>query len=305
MADWTQFDGRSSDEPMNCDLCEAMLLDAVDGTLSAEEQADFERHVAGCVACARDLAEARRGAAWMEMLKEQKPEPSAALLSRILAETTGRQAQSAAVATMPVRAELVEHAAPAPHLAPASMPGKLLAFRRKLAAAFSFDASESHFQPRLAMTAAMAFFSIALTMNIGGIRLTDLRPSALQRTLADLSASASRSIQNMRVVYQVESQINDLRDDRSGPLGEVTGQSGATTQQPPAASPAAPQPDSKGKGANSDSAVPQGTSQLEFPAFSPSPSSQKSSKDTTDRAREPRSGQSAAGFDETRMQEGA
>ena len=47
-------------------------------------------------------------------------------------------------------------------------------------AAFTFDTSQSHFQPRMAMTAAMAFFSLALTMNLTGIHLSDLKPGAIR-----------------------------------------------------------------------------------------------------------------------------
>jgi hypothetical protein len=68
------------------------------------------------------------------------------------------------------------------------------------------------------MTAAMAFFSIALTLNLTGVRLRDLRasnftPSALKRTVADMDASATRTFQNNRAVYQVESRLSELRND--------------------------------------------------------------------------------------------
>ena len=73
-------------------------------------------------------------------------------------------------------------------------------------------------QPRLAMTVAMAFFSIALTLNLIGVRLRDLRTgnlslSVLKRTVADADASAARLFQNNRAVYQMESQLNELRSE--------------------------------------------------------------------------------------------
>ncbi len=73
-------------------------------------------------------------------------------------------------------------------------------------------------QPRLAMTVAMAFFSIALTLNLIGVRLRDLRAgnlsfSALKRTVADADASAARLFQNNRAVYQMESRLNELRSE--------------------------------------------------------------------------------------------
>jgi anti-sigma factor RsiW len=69
-----------------------MLSDALDGTLSAADQATFDLHMVGCPNCATMLADAQRGAAWMEMLKSPRPEPPIALLERILAETSGKAA---------------------------------------------------------------------------------------------------------------------------------------------------------------------------------------------------------------------
>ena len=85
--DDSQF-GFESDTASPCEVCEAMCLDAVDGTLTAAEQAMFDRHVAGCVGCAEQMSEAKRGAAWMEMLKGHRPEPPAGMLQRILAQTS-------------------------------------------------------------------------------------------------------------------------------------------------------------------------------------------------------------------------
>ena len=45
--------------------------------------------MAQCGPCSQMLADARRGAAWLEMLRHPAPEPPAALLERILAQTSG------------------------------------------------------------------------------------------------------------------------------------------------------------------------------------------------------------------------
>jgi hypothetical protein len=73
-------------------------------------------------------------------------------------------------------------------------------------------------QPRLAMTAAMAFFSIALTLNLTGVRITQLKasdftPSSLKRSFYDANAKVVRSIDNLRVVYELESRVHDLQRD--------------------------------------------------------------------------------------------
>jgi hypothetical protein len=198
-----------------CAVCASLLPDAVEGILTPAEQAAFDKHVAGCVECARELAEARRGAAWLSLLKSQAPEPPPALLARILSQTTGSQfngAEAAAVANYAARVWM----APAP--ARTGLRAQWFAFTQQLSETFSMSGA---LQPRMAMTAAMAFFSIALTLNLTGVRLSNVRadnftPSGLRRAAADLSASATRSFQNSRVVYQVESRVSELND--SGPL---------------------------------------------------------------------------------------
>ena len=222
MSQFEGFEGRSG----ACSVCEAMLPEAVDGMLSETEQSAFDKHVAGCVECARELAEARRGAAWLSMLKSQAPEPPAGLLAKILAETTGAAQNhvipaAARAAFIPAR--------------PAAIPAVVELQRgfadqrpslRKLWDGFlATNSARIMFQPRLAMTAAMAFFSLALTLNLTGVRLRDLRasnftPSAIKRTVADMNASATRRFENNRAVYQVESRLSDLHNgEDASPAG--------------------------------------------------------------------------------------
>ncbi len=76
------------------------------------------------------------------------------------------------------------------------------------------------FEPRLMMTAAMAFFSIALTLNLTGIKLTelraaDLRPSRLRATLTRQYYSTNEQVmkyyENLRLVYEMEARVRELR----------------------------------------------------------------------------------------------
>ncbi len=75
-------------------------------------------------------------------------------------------------------------------------------------------------EPRLLMTAAMAFFSIALTLNLTGVRLSslrlaDLRPAAvrsfMERRLTMASIPIVRYYDHLRFVYEVESRMRELR----------------------------------------------------------------------------------------------
>jgi hypothetical protein len=233
VADRNQFDEYTGfddieDLPPACAVCETMLPDAADGLLTASEQRAFDMHVAGCQECARELAEAQRGAAWLSMLKSQAPTPPETLLAKIIAETTGARAQD----TAPVAIAAPQWNPPAPVVQPAPvlrpsrrLPDAWTALRNQLRDTFSIESARVTFQPRIAMTAAMAFFSIALTLNLTGVRLRDLRPanftpSAIKRTVADLDASAIRTFQNNRAVYQVESRLSELRsDDAPGSAG--------------------------------------------------------------------------------------
>lgn len=204
---------------MGCAECEAMLTDAIDGLLAPEQRARFDLHLLGCDDCAMAFEDAQRGAAWLEMLKSDRPEPTVDLMARILAQTSGTQlAQPAYVAAVePVMAQPIA----------ARWSSRILAI---------FDLKslgQTLLQPRLAMTAAMAFFSIALTMNLVGVRITDLKasdlkPSSLKRTFYQTNARVVRYYDNLRVVYELESKVREIRQNDDA----ATPQQNAPQQQP-------------------------------------------------------------------------
>jgi hypothetical protein len=98
------------------------------------------------------------------------------------------------------------------------------------------------------MTAAMAFFSIALTLNLAGVRLSnlrlaDLRPRAvrsyMERQLTMASVPIVRYYDHLRFVYEVEARMRELRgqDEGKGSGGEQQQQTqpvtpGETRQNP-------------------------------------------------------------------------
>jgi len=221
MSQFEGFEGRSA----ACSVCEAMLPEAVDGMLSETEQSAFDKHVAGCVECARELAEARRGAAWLSMLKSQAPEPPAGLLAKILAETTGAAQSHAIPAVAPAVFIPALPAAPEVVELQKGFADHRPSLRKLWDGFLATNSARIMSQPRLAMTAAMAFFSIALTLNLTGVRLRDLRasnftPSAIKRSVADMNASATLKFQNNRAVYQVESRLSELHNDEdASPAG--------------------------------------------------------------------------------------
>jgi hypothetical protein len=209
-----------------------MLADALDGTLSATDQAAFDLHMIGCESCSAMLADAQRGAAWMEMLKSPRPEPPLGLLERILAQTSGLASSAANPpivlgptdylrqqpnTTLLGRPTLIPGSTQVAYPAAVFGPAKVLPFRARLASAFNLRSiGHTLLQPRLAMTAAMAFFSIALTLNLTGVRLSDfrisdLKPSNIMRSAYQAKARVVRYSDNLRVVYELESRVRDLQ----------------------------------------------------------------------------------------------
>ncbi len=234
-----------------------MLMDALDGTLSVKEKAAFELHIATCSECSQMLADAKRGAAMLEILKSPRPEPSAALLERILSQTSG--AQTSRVQTSRAQASGLTVAAksstsglialpagdgaaveihsvvPGP-----AVPSNVIAFQPRPAGRFNLKAiTHTMMQPRLAMTAAMAFFSITLTLNLTGVHLSDLRaadltPSNLKHSFYHANASVVRYYTNLRVVYELESRVNEIKrndDDSSPPAPKAEPKEGADKNQ--------------------------------------------------------------------------
>jgi hypothetical protein len=199
-----RFGEKTAGNGGQCAECEARLADALDGTLTVEEQKLFEEHTAHCGPCSQMLADARRGAAWLEMLRAPRPEPPAELLERILAETSGAQGFANPGRVVSEQADA------------AASYGNVVPFRRRLVSTMRRSSfGQIVFQPRFAMTAAMAFFSIALTMNLTGVRLldlraSDLRPSSLKRDYHDANARVVRYYEGLRVVYELESRVHDF-----------------------------------------------------------------------------------------------
>src|ERR1700722_10696578 len=179
---------------LRCDEWENLLADAVDGTLSAPDAAAFPRHHLECAPCAQMLKETEQGKSWMKYLAVE-PEVPADLLGKILARTSGGPQTGVA--------------APALSLPPRP------AWHRVM-----LPAVRQVLEPRLMMTAAMAFFSIALTLNLTGIKVTELRaadfqPSRMRANLTRQFYSTNEQVtkyyKNLRLVYEMESRVRELR----------------------------------------------------------------------------------------------
>ncbi|MGA8669297.1 MAG: zf-HC2 domain-containing protein [Terracidiphilus sp.] len=185
-----------------CGQWETLLADALDGLLRPEDETTFSAHMAICPACTALFEEARRGREWLEFLSSE-PEVPAGLLDKILAATGPGQVAGYGLVTG-------GDVLPVPQ--PWQRPGLMARVRR-----FA--------EPRLMMTAAMAFFSIALTLNLTGVRLSDLRlsnlrPTAIrsfmERRLTMASTPIIRYYDHLRLVYEVQSRMRELRRSTQG-----------------------------------------------------------------------------------------
>jgi hypothetical protein len=211
-----------------CGEWETLLADALDGLLRPEQEGTFSSHMATCAYCAEMFEQARRGREWLEILAPE-PEVPAHLLDKILAGTghgkpgEGKFAPgNLAVAGGPSDNVLTM-------LPPWQQPGFAGRMRR-----FA--------EPRLLMTAAMAFFSIALTLSMTGVRFTaikmaDLRPaslrSAVEKRIMTASTPIVRYYDHLRFVYEVESTVREMRrNTENQPPTPAANPSGGQNQQP-------------------------------------------------------------------------
>lgn len=206
MAEQSQFGEKpeATTGGLRCEEWERLLADALDGLLPARDAAAFAAHSAGCRACADLLAHAKQGREWLGYLHTE-PEVPAGLVEKILEKTAGA----------------------------GSIPAPLVAGAPQVAGAAAIPWRRSFHEMRLLMTVAMAFFSIALTLNLAGVKLTnlriaDLRPAtiggALSRQFYGAQGTVVRFYDNLRFVYQLQSRMRELRRD-----ADVT----PTPKQPP------------------------------------------------------------------------
>ena len=198
-----------------CGQWETLLADALDGLLRPEDEATFSAHMAVCPACTALFDEARKGREWLEFLTSE-PEVPAGLLDRILAQTGPGQIEGYGL--------IAGNNNVLPIIPAWQRPGFVGRVRR-----FA--------EPRLLMTAAMAFFSISLTLYLTGFRLDDLRLASLrptavrsfmERRLTMASTPIIRYYDHLRFVYEVQSRMRNCAAPRRAKARAET----VTTRRP-------------------------------------------------------------------------
>lgn len=175
---------------MQCVEVEALLAEAVEGNLHGSALAAFEAHQQSCPSCRTMVEEASAGMHWLKGLDEA--EPPRHLVHNILAQTIG--------------------ALPSEHVVPAPRgEGWLDKLKGRLAPVFAPLST-----PRFAMSFGMAFFSITMLLSIAGFHMSDLRhldlsSKGITNTYYATQAKVLRYYENLRLVYEIESRVRDLR----------------------------------------------------------------------------------------------
>jgi hypothetical protein len=179
---------------LQCAEFDALLVEALDGTLTGPQREGFQAHARVCAVCGPLLAEADAGRRWLKSLAEVDPPSN--LVHNILAATTGKESGR-------VQAEAKRERS------------WLDAIREGLRAVFAPALSMGR-QPRFAMSCGMAFFSVSISLSLAGVKLTDLRhldlrPAALKRSYYGAAGRVVKYYENIRFVYEIESRMREFK----------------------------------------------------------------------------------------------
>jgi hypothetical protein len=247
----------------DCGQWETLLADALDGLLKPGDEAAFTAHMAVCPACAALFEDARVGREWLEFLSAE-PEVPAGLLDKILSKTGPGQVESYGLAASG------GNVIPMP-------PGPIQPWQRP-----GFVGNVRRFaEPRLLMTAAMAFFSISVTLSLTHVRLTglslaSLRPAAvrsvMERQLNMASTPIIRYYDHSRFVYEVETTVRLIR------RASESQQDNDHQQKPNDTTPGESNQNPGQKDGSSLAAAPQ---QSDNPDFGPAPSNSNNLLETS------------------------
>lgn len=181
---------------MQCNEFEALLFDALDGVLSGAKQERFRAHARVCAKCGPMFAEVEAGQHWLKSLSEV--EAPANLVNDILAATSGIQSY---------RLQATASATHQPSL------GERI---REWADSLLAPVWSTVRQPRFAMSFGMAFFSLSVALSVAGVKPTDLKQAdlsrnGLRRTYYTTSARVVKYYENIRLVYEIESRVQEFK----------------------------------------------------------------------------------------------
>jgi len=188
---------------MDCSEFEALLADALDNAIPADTRAAFDEHGRRCEVCGPMFAEIWEGMVIVQGLAELEPPKN--LVHNILAATSRQEAT-------------------AEQMAEEAKLGWMERLRRSLRPQVG-----GLLHSRFAMSFAMAFFSLSITLTLAGVKITDVKnmvenPSMLRKNVVlgytHVEAKVTSYYENLRFVYQVQAKVRELKKNTapvSGP----------------------------------------------------------------------------------------
>jgi Putative zinc-finger len=180
---------------MQCKEFEELLFDALDQTLTGAKKDRFEAHARACNKCGPMFAEIEAGQHWLKSLQEV--EPPANLVKNILAATSGIESYRLDIAAAAEEPSLLDRI-------------------REWADSFLAPVWSTVRQPRFAMSFGMAFFSLSVALSVAGVKPGDLKQAdlsrnGLRRTYYTTTARVVKYYENIRLVYEIESRVQELK----------------------------------------------------------------------------------------------
>src|ERR1700687_5071195 len=130
---------------MQCSEFDALLSQAIDGTLSGQRLTAFEAHGRVCQICGPLLHEAEVGHGWLKSLEEI--EPPADLITNVLLRTTGVVTSRSHSPARPTAVSWMDRV-------------------REWAGVIAAPVVAAARQPRFAMSFGMAFFTLSVTLSL-------------------------------------------------------------------------------------------------------------------------------------------
>ncbi|HXA84146.1 MAG TPA: hypothetical protein VNZ47_03660 [Candidatus Dormibacteraeota bacterium] len=191
---------------MECSEFEALLADALDDSLAADARTAFDEHGKSCEVCGPLFAEAWDGMVMVQGLAELEPPKN--LVHNILAATSRKEATAEQIAE---EAKL----------------GWMERMRRTLKPQVG-----GLMHSRFAMSFAMAFFSLSITLTLAGVKITDVKnmvehPSMLRKNavlgFTHVEAKVASYYENLRLVYQVQAKVRELKKN-TAPVTDTGGE---------------------------------------------------------------------------------
>jgi hypothetical protein len=181
---------------MQCNEFEAVLFDALDQKLAGGKLERFRAHARACTKCGPMFSEVEAGEHWLKSLTEV--EPPANLVNDILAATSGIQSYRLQ-AGVPAQQQ--------------TSPGERI---REWADSLLAPVWSTVRQPRFAMSFGMAFFSLSVALSVAGVKPSDLKSAdlsrtGLRRTYYTTSARVMKYYENMRLVYEIQSKVQEIK----------------------------------------------------------------------------------------------